>query len=275
MKKTDDSEMILVESGDVPVLRFRALDETGLVEHCFSTRLGGVSGGCYSSMDLSFTRGDDPEKVAENYRRIGKTLNTDPHNMSAAYQTHTVNIKRLRTDDRGYGVTSAKPYRDIDGLVTDVPGLMLVTYHADCVPIYVLDPVHPAAGLAHAGWRGTAGKMAKHITAAMTENFGSRPEDMICCIGPCICVDCYEVGAEVAERFETGVRAGTNGRYYLDLREVSRVTLAESGILPENIHVTDLCTRCRNDLFFSHRAMGEKRGSCAAFLGLKKSRQEL
>lgn len=153
---------IFDEAGDtVPFLEYPMLRKTGLVYHGFSTRLGGVSEGCYASMNLSFDRGDDPEAVRENFRRIGNAIGVNVEDMVMSKQTHTTNVRVVTEEDRGKGVVKERDYTDVDGLVTDVRGICLVTSYADCVPLYFVDPVRNAIGLSHSGWRGTVGKIGK------------------------------------------------------------------------------------------------------------------
>ncbi len=279
-KRKDGAEpMETVERAGVPYLRFPALEETGLVIHGFSTRLGGVSRGCYSSMNLSFTRGDDREAVEENYRRMAAALGVETESLTLTWQTHTVNVRKVTWEDRGKGVSRERDYRDVDGLVTDVPGITLVTFFADCVPLYFLDPVRKAIGLSHSGWRGTAARMGQKTLEKMREEFGTDPRDVIACVGPSICGDCYEVGEEVAAVFaeEFGprwereiLRPGVRpGKYQLDLWKANEAVLLEAGIAPDHLHVTDICTCCNPDYLYSHRKMGEKRGNLCAFLALK------
>lgn len=260
------------EDEKLEYLTFPLLERTGAVRHLFSTRLGGVSRGAFSSMNLSFTRGDEEKCVRENYRRIGKVLGCEPEDMVAAHQTHTTNIRRVTAADRGKGVTRPRDYENIDGLMTDEPGVVLVTYFADCVPLFFVDPVHGAVGLAHSGWRGTAGRMGAAMVKAMEEAYGTRPEELYTAVGPCICGSCYEVDEDVAGRFWTlpgAVRPGGRpGKYQLDLREANRQILACAGVEPERIAVADICTCCNGDYLFSHRASGGRRGNLAAFLGL-------
>ena len=143
------------EKGETPYLEFSLLRETGLVDHGFSTRLGGVSSGDFASLNLSFDRGDDPEAVRENFRRIGAAIGVRCEDMVLSQQTHTTNIRLVTEEDRGKGITKERDYTDVDGLVTNVPGICLVTSYADCVPLYFVDPVKKAIGLSHSGWRGT------------------------------------------------------------------------------------------------------------------------
>ena len=241
----------------------------------FTTRTGGVSSGIYATMNLSFSRGDDPLNVMENYRRIGEVLGTDPEHMVASRQTHTTNIHAVTEKDCGNGIGRASSYEDIDGLVTDVPGIALVTYYADCVPLYFVDPVHRAIGLAHSGWRGTVAGMAACMVLYMQEHFHSRPEDLVTAIGPSICADCYEIGEDVAEQFrghfpEKVLQKGkAPGKYQLDLWQANRSILLNAGVLPEHIAVTDVCTCHNPEYLFSHRASHGQRGNLAAFLMLK------
>ena len=175
--------------GEVPFLYYPAFEKTGLVRHGFSVRPGGVSQGIFSSMNLSFTRGDREEDVRENYRRIGKALSILPEQMVCSDQTHTTHVVHVGKEDCGKGVTRPREWKDVDGMITDCPGVALTTFYADCVPLYFLDPVHRAIGLSHSGWKGTAGKMGKVTVEKMGEAFGSRPEDLVAAIGPSICQD--------------------------------------------------------------------------------------
>ena len=263
------------KQGELEYLVFPKLEETGVVEHLFTTRTGGVSNGIYSTMNLSFSRGDDPECVRENYRRIGEVLGTDPEHMVASKQTHTTNIRLATEADLGNGITGPSAYDDVDGLATDIPGIALVTFYADCVPLYFVDPVKKAIGLAHSGWRGTVAGMGACMVQFMREHFHSDPKDLIAAIGPSICVDCYEVSEEVAEQFREGfpeevLQPGkAEGKYQLDLWKANESILLKAGILPEHLTVTDVCTCHNPEYLFSHRASHGQRGNLAAFLMLK------
>ena len=268
----------LVEREDVPFLIFPALEETGTVVHGFSTRLGGVSEGMFSSMNVSFTRGDRKEAVRENYRRLGAAIGFSCEELVCSDQTHTTNLRVVTEEDRGKGFARPKDYTDVDGLVTDVPGLTLATFYADCVPLYFVDPVRRCIGLSHAGWRGTAGKIGKKTVELMREQYGTRPSDLAAAIGPSICQDCYEVSQDVIEAFQEAFEerfwpelfyAKENGKYQLNLWRANELTLLEAGLKPERIAVTDLCTCCNPALLFSHRASHGKRGNLGAFLMLR------
>ncbi len=268
------------EGAEIEYLTFPGLDRSGIVKHLFTTRMGGVSGGEFSTMNLSFTRGDETEAVKANYRRIAETLGCSVSDMVASHQTHTTNIRRVTAEDKGKGITRDRGYEDVDGLMTDVPGIVLVTYYADCVPLFFVDPIHRCIGLAHSGWRGTLGRMGACMVKAMGAAFGSRPEDLCTAIGPSICRDCYEVSQDVALQFkdELGVKVVSSGRapgkYQLDLWLANQEILLQAGVLPQNIEVTDICTCHNSKYLFSHRASGGKRGNMGAFLMLKCDEQE-
>ena len=269
---TDGIDQILV-----PVLKYPLLEETGIVKHCFSTRMGGCSSGIYSSMNLSYSRGDEASCVDENYRRIGEVFGVTRDDFVCTDQTHTTNVIRVGKEERGFGVTRPKPYTDVDGLITNEPGVVLSTFYADCVPLYFVDPVHKAIGLSHSGWRGTVGRMGKKTLEAMKEAFGTNPKDVYAAIGPSICQDCYEISEDVAECFyqefekwgqEILIDKG-NGKYQLDLWKANEIVLTEAGIIGEHLAVTNICTCCNHNLLFSHRASHGQRGNLGAFLCLK------
>lgn len=261
----------------VPYLSFPVLERTGLVKQGFSTKLGGVSQGKFATMNFTFTRGDNRSHVLENYHRMGKALGVEVERMVLSYQTHTTNVRLVTEEDAGKGIVKERDYEDVDGLITNIPGITLVTFYADCVPLYFLDPIHQAIGLSHSGWRGTVKRMGEVTVKKMEEAFGTKAEDVIACIGPSICKECYEVGIEVAQEFMKGfdkkhwgdiLSEKTDGKYLLDLWRGNEIVLLESGIKQENIQVTDICTHCNSDLLFSHRTTGNERGNLAAFLGI-------
>ena len=267
------NEIAAGDGGKLEFLTFPSLEATGIVKHLFTTRLGGVSEGEFSSMNLSFTRGDQAGHVAENYRRIGEALGCVPEDMVASHQTHTTNIRKVSLEDRGKGITRPRDYEDIDGLMTDVSGIVLVTYFADCVPLFFVDAAHRAIGLAHSGWRGTVAGMGACMVRAMEAAYGTRPEELSVAIGPSICAGCYEVGEDVAGqfgRFPGVVTPGrVQGKYQLDLWEANRQNLLSAGVKSEKIAVTDICTCCNDSYLFSHRASCGRRGNMGAFLSLK------
>ncbi len=272
-------EQVFTEvEGDTPYLSYPMLEKTGLVYHGFSTRLGGVSKGCWSSLNLSFTRGDREEDVRENFNRIGKAIGVKPENMVFAHQTHTTNVRVVTKAERGMGIICPRNYENVDGLVTDEKDLCLVTFFADCVPLFFLDPVKKVIGLSHSGWRGTVGKIGENTIRCMQENFGSKPEHILAAIGPSICQECYEVSEDVIDRFRSQFSEKhhdalfyrkSNGHYQLNLWKANELIFLEAGIQKDHIAVTNICTHCNSELMYSHRATGDKRGNLCAFLSLK------
>ncbi len=267
-----------VEREGVPLLQFPLLQNCGMVTHGFSTRMGGVSQGKYATMNFTFTRGDNPDHVVENYRRMAAALGVDEKRMVLSYQTHTTCVRKVTEEDAGKGIVRERDYRDVDGLITDVPGITLVTFYADCVPLYLVDPVHRAIGLSHSGWRGTVARMGDVTLKAMGEAYGTEPEDVLCCIGPSICQDCFEVGGEVVDAFQAEFDRKyweqlsyekPNGKHQLDLWKANEIIFLEAGVKPEHIQITDICTHCNPEYLFSHRTFGNERGNLAAFLSIK------
>jgi len=264
--------------GALEFLTFPILEETGLVRHLFSTRLGGVSEGIFASMNLSYTRGDEKAAVDENFRRISDALLCKPEDIICADQTHTTNIRAVDEKDRGKGIVCPRDYTNIDGLITNVPGIVLATFYADCVPLFFIDTKRRAIGLSHSGWRGTVGRMGQRTIEAMNREYGTRPEDVTAAVGPSICQDCYEVSEDVAEAFRQefardGQKAQIllekgNGKYQLNLWKANQIVLEEASVRADNIQVTDICTCCNPEYLFSHRASHGKRGNLGAFLGL-------
>lgn len=274
----DERQIFREIEKEVPYLEYPLLTDTKIVHHGFSTRLGGVSQGCYASMNLSFTRGDDEAAVRENYHRIAKSIGVKCENMVLSQQTHTTNVRVVTEKDKGKGIVKPLDYTDVDGMVTNIHGICLVTFYADCVPLYFVDPVQKAIGLSHSGWRGTVGKIGKETIRKMEEQYGSDPKDILAAVGPSICKDCYEVSEDVILEFRKNFKERywkdlfyrkENGKYQLDLWKANEIIFKESGILPEHIAVTNVCTHCNSEILYSHRTSGDRRGNLAAFLALK------
>lgn len=269
--------------GKVPYFTFKNLEKLDFLRHGFSTRLGGVSNGVFSSMNLNFTRGDDRASVEQNFRLIGEALGINPEDMVYARQTHTTNVMEAGYEHRGMGVTKERSFDDIDGFVTNKPGVALVTTYADCVPVFLADPVRKAIGLAHSGWRGTVKNITKETVRMMVSLYGCKPSDMVAFVGPSICRGCYEVGADVAKEFAAAYGemvfdgilypADSNNpdgeKYRIDLHRANEANLLNAGLKQENISITDVCTCCNPGLFFSHRASKGRRGGLCGFLQIK------
>lgn len=261
---------------NVPYISYRALADIKWLKNGFSTRLGGVSEGVLSTMNLGFGRNDLPENVVKNHEIIANAIGFNPENIVASKQTHTTNVKIVSKKDCGKGIYRERDYDDVDGMITNEKGIVLATYFADCVPLYMVDTKNKAIGLSHSGWRGTVGKIGKVTLDLMKETYGTNPKDVIACIGPSICRDCYEVSEDVATEFEAAFKGREkdilinkgNGKYQLDLWECNYIIFKECGVYEENIHMPDICTCHNMEMMFSHRATQGRRGNLAAFLSI-------
>lgn len=262
----------------VPVIKYKIYSQYDDIIHGFSTRKGGVSNAFLSSLNLSFSRGDRVENVTENHRRFGEACGYDYKKLVFSDQVHSTEIYKVTKDDIGKGIIKESDIKGIDGLVTDVPGIPLITFYADCVPLYFYDPVKKVVALAHSGWKGTVEKIGTKMIKKMTEWYGSNPSDIICAIGPSICKDCYEISKDVADRFRDEFKPENNkemmidkggDKYQLDLHKACKINFMEAGVLEEHIAMPDLCTCCNDDLLFSHRKSRGMRGNLAAVIMLK------
>lgn len=274
-RKENVKDHLNFHDGDVPYFTIPVFDALGL-KNGFTTKFGGISTGYYAEMNMAALK--EPEEIIqENYRRICQKLQMDEKKAVLSYQTHTVNVRVVTEEDFGKGPFKLRDYTDTDGLVTNLPGVPLVTLYADCVPLYFYDPVKKAIGLSHAGWRGTVHRMAESTVRKMRSVFGTDPGDVVAAIGPSICRDCYEVGPEVAAEFIQAFGEAhkaelmdekPDGKFQLDLWAANRLVMKECGIPENQIFVTDICTKCCGDLLYSHRVMGKQRGLLAALLSL-------
>ena len=257
------------QKNGIPYIEFTPFDEFDWVTLHFSTRDGGVSKGIYSSMNFSFDRGDDYENVYKNYELFLDTMNIKPENCVCTKQTHTTNVIAVDYNMAGMGLTRARNFDNVDGLVTNEPGLCLITYFADCVPVYFIDPVNRCIGASHSGWRGTVADITHETVQLMNRTYGSKPENIHAFIGPSICQDCYEVDEAVAEKFRSAYSRNeigmilyhtTGDKYQLNLQAANYFNMIHAGIKPDNIGISDICTSCNSDWLFSHRASHGKRG---------------
>ena len=280
LKKNDKNILKLkkAENG-VEYFSFEALEKYEGLINGFSTRIGGVSEGPYASMNLSFSREpDNKDGVLENYKRMAEALGVKEDSFVLSYQEHSTNVRVVGKRDMGKGVSVERDYRNIDGLITDERGITLGAFFADCIPLYFYDKEKQVIGLAHSGWRGTCKKMGAVMIDEMAKNFGTDAKDVIACIGPGICQDCYQVSEDVYEEFsknfrrediESIFREDGKDHFRLSLWKANETVLKEAGVLPENIFTSNICTACNPDLLYSHRIMGDIRGNMAAFLALK------
>lgn len=263
--------MSFITHTDPEYLTSSLLDGTA---HCFSTRYGGVSEGCLSSLNLGIHRGDRRENVLENYRILGNAVGFRPEQTVFTHQTHTANVVRVGKVDRTHGLYS-EVIEERDGLITNEPGVALTVFSADCTPILLYDPMQNAVGAVHAGWRGTAAGIVRNAVAAMTREFGTVPKDLRAAIGPCIGPCCFETDRDVpdamlaalGEAARNAIHDDGNGKFHVDLKRLNALWLRQAGV--ESIDICPACTACDPERFWSHRRVGNDRGSLAAIIMLK------
>ena len=245
------------------------------ITHGFTTRLGGVSEGIYASLNLGINRGDDPASVRENYRRVCAALGVDMGKLVFSCQVHRDVVRPVSLDDAGKGLDRPVDY-EADGLITDVPGITLVVFGADCATILLCDPVRRVVSAVHAGWRGTALGIVSRTVETMVRDYGCERKDILAAIGPCISKCCFETGQEVPQAMTAAlgeealpyIEKLNNEKYKVDLKGLNALWLRHSDILTTNIDISPDCTLCSPDKYWSHRYTKGERGSQAAFISL-------
>ena len=261
---------------------FESLDAHTGVSAVVTTRHGGMSTGVFATMNLGRRGGDDPDAVAGNRERAAALVGASVPQLTFGKQVHRANVAVITAADRG------RAFDDTDALVTNTPDTPLVILTADCAAVVLFDPVRKAIGIAHAGWRGTVARVAAETVARMHETFGSIPDDLIAAVGPCIGPCCYEVGAEVIDAVTAAFpedaeellqepdmasagsfRASVNeDRKHFDLWRANERVLLDAGVPEAHIELPGLCTSCRTDLFYSHRAEHGNTGRFGAVVAL-------
>jgi len=254
-------------------LEYSAADCLQGAAHGFSTRLGGVSQGHLSSLNLGVHRGDDYDNVVKNYEIFGEAVGFAPRQTVFTKQRHTDIIRVVTAENCGEGL-----YRDTpvvcDGQITDQPGVALVTFSADCTPILLYDPVRQAIGAVHAGWRGTAQGIAAKAVEAMVREFGCQPAHIRAAIGPCISQCCFETDRDVPDAMVAALGEAARQaviqkgeKFHVDLKRCNAMWLHRAGV--EIVDISPECTACHTDRYWSHRKVGDHRGSLAGVIMLK------
>ncbi len=258
-------------------LEYLSSDILAGTPHCFSTRFGGVSEGYLESLNLGVHRGDIPERVRENYRILGDAVGFSPENTVFTKQIHSDIVERVGADERGRGLLR-EVENGCDALVTNEPEVVLTVFSADCTPILFYDPVQKAIGAAHAGWRGTAAGIAAKTVEKMVAEFGCAPQNIRAAIGPCISQCCFECDADVPNAMIEALGDEANAyirplgeKYYVNLKGLNAHLLRRVGVT--QIDIADECTACAPHRFWSHRRVGNQRGSLAAMITLRHSAQ--
>ncbi|MDF2521590.1 MAG: pgeF [Clostridia bacterium] len=251
-------------------------DSSGLVKHCFTTRRGGASEGIYNSLNTSLIKDDIRENVIKNLDTVCSAIGIDYRKLVLSDQVHGDEVRVVTEADIGKGITRESDIKKVDALITNVPGVPLITFYADCVPVFILDPVNKAVGLAHSGWKGTTLKIAAKTIRKMSDTFGTKPEDCLVGIGPSIEMKCFEIKEDAAQIFrnsfadwELFMQRKDEEHYTADLWQAILLTLKEIGVQEKNITISGLCTCCNEELFFSHRRDKGRTGSLSAIIELK------
>ncbi len=284
---SDTRKIFNVHTDGIPYLSVSMLDELG-VPNLYSTRFdssGATGMGKLDAADVGrglrvvIMKDEDPEEAApavlEDRDRLAHILGSSIEHECITDQKHTSNVAVADPEDLGPVWPLEKPdhMRNVDGIVTDIPEALLTAFGADCPPVYLADPVRHAVGLVHAGWRGTFERIPAVAIGLMKERFGCDPKDIYAAVGPGICRDCYEMGDEVYEAFagKWGTKDADRiferypafapdgseipgGKYHLDLFEANHMTLIREGVSEDHIALSNVCTRCNADVFYSYRA---------------------
>jgi hypothetical protein len=275
-KKEEIKIFKLREGSKVKYYIIEEFEKTALVEHAFTTKVGGVSQGDYAELNLGLHVSDRVDNILENRRLISEILGCDSRELVAGKQIHSDQIKVVSVDDKGKGALDYETaIEDTDALITDKPGVLLTSYYADCTPILILDPVKKAIGLAHAGWKGTVSKIAQKTVLKMRDVYQSNPADILVGIGPAIGQCCYQVDSRVIkplkDNFENWgrlIKEDGEGQWRLNMALANQLQLEEIGVRSENIIQSGLCTCCNSELFFSYRRDQGKTGRMASMIKL-------
>lgn len=276
--KINSKTMTLNENKGVPFLTYNKLSQIDFIRHAFSTKHGGVSTDEWTSMNFAFSRGDKAENVIENYKIFSDAVGFDYNSLVTSSQDHNTYVRPVTKNECGIGIWREKDMMSVDALITNEPNVTLVTHYADCTPLFFVDTVGKAIGLAHAGWRGTVGRIGEEVLRKMTALYGTNPKDVVVAIGPAISQCCYEVDKDCAENFynlkdldnSKFIFPKNDGKYMIDLLETNRQIVMKAGVKEENIVLSDLCTKCNSDLLWSHRATNGHRGTMCAFMCIEK-----
>lgn len=270
--------MLEHDGGGVKFFSFKLFESIHNLTSVVTTRLGGESEAAYEALNLALHVGDDPDRVLENRARVAQVLGFEPEWFTVGQQVHGAEVANVERSDRGRGaVVETDALAGVDALITRAHDTPLMVLVADCVALCLYDPARAAIGLAHAGWKGTLARVAERTIEAMSRSFGTEPGDVMAAIAPSIGRGHYEVGQDVFDAYVDGFGRKTaqvflqedmDGTCYLDLWSANEFQLRAAGLKPENIAVTEMCTACHPDLFFSHRMENGQTGRFAAVMML-------
>ncbi|NIK68465.1 peptidoglycan editing factor PgeF [Paenibacillus sp. BK720] len=276
---------VLTAKGPSLFLLSTWLEQNDRLTAGFTGRNGGVSEQPWSSLNVGLHVGDSDDDVVRNRQLIAEAIGWPFEAWTCGEQVHGCEVFPVTESDRGKGrMSRVSAIADTDGLMTDVPGVLLASFYADCVPLYFYDQQHQAVALAHAGWKGTVQQIAAKTIEAMGRQYGTKPEQLLCAIGPSIGDCCYEVDGFVIDKLQPLVEGLANklnqspdgmmtlvenGKAMVNLKQINRHIMLEAGILPIHIELSEWCTGCGTDQFFSHRKEGGKTGRMASWIGIR------
>ena len=268
-------QIIEKTSHELLYLASEALDQAGGVAHGFSTRLGGVSEGMWASLNLGTKRGDDPDHVRENCRRFLSAIGAEGGKLVKTNQVHGCTVRVVTSADWKEDICEPVSF-EADGLMTAMPGVTLMISSADCIPVLFYDPARRVVAAAHAGWRGTAAGIVTRVVERMEEVYGCDPSDILAAIGPGICANCFETHEDVPNAMMASmgtsvlqhIQIKENGKFSVNLKGINAQLLEMAGLREENISVCDACTACDTEKYWSHRKVGNNRGSMASAIQL-------
>ncbi|GKU78377.1 peptidoglycan editing factor PgeF [Paenibacillus sp. L3-i20] len=250
----------------------------------FTGREGGVSNTPWASLNIGLHVGDNESDVIENRKTLTSAIDWPFESWTCAEQVHGSHVSIVTEMERGKGRTSmSDTIAGSDAIITNVPGILLASFYADCVPLYFYAQDVGAVALAHAGWRGTVQSIARETILAMESAYGAKPENIKAAIGPSIGSCCYEVDGVVIQEVERVLSElqlkeeiaqacmvqSENGKRFLNLKEINRQIMIKAGILPIHIELTKWCTGCQTELFYSHRMEGGRTGRMASWIGIR------
>lgn len=263
---------LLNQKNGVTYLTIPAFLEAGLKKHCYTTRIGGVSEGCYTSLNLSKTRENCPENKEENYRRICGVLGIAYETLTLVNYAHGDGVYCASVTDAGKGITKKSDLPKCDAMIIHETGITAVTLHADCVPVFFADKKQRIACVSHAGWRGVYEALPAKIARIFLEEWNTKPQDLLIGIGPHIMETHFEVQEDVArpfcEKFGADTAVEKSGKLYVNLQRAILKQLEGEQAVPANVTCADLCTYEREDLFFSHRRDCGNTGAMGSFINL-------
>ncbi|MDY6825706.1 MAG: polyphenol oxidase family protein [Bacillota bacterium] len=269
-----------MHEGDIAYLQSSLLEKSGLVDHAFSTRIGGCSKGPYYSLNMAFHTGDNVNNVMQNRRRFFNLFDYDFRSQVSAVQVHGVESAVFNEKSRGEGACPGTVVKHCDALITAVPGLPLTAYSADCQLIYFVSLEKPLVALAHAGWRGALGGIGAGLIERLQKEFLLDPGELLVALSPAICRDCYLINKKIARLFQDAgysdpsyLEPVSDGFYKLDLTSVNEAQLLRAGIKKENLAKNSWCSSCIGDLFYSYRRDHGITGRMIGFIAIRREKR--